>query len=131
MRATGIVRHIDDLGRISIPKEIRRALRMETGEQVELYTNKNGEIILKKYKMSWADIVLEWWKTNHNMALRYAAFSRVNDYTFCVLTRPNDCSRGGYAKRFFNDKDDNRIAQVAAYAKAINVPINKLVGWKG
>lgn len=131
MKPTGIIRRIDDLGRIVIPKEIRRALKIKDGAPLEIYTERDGSIVLKSYCKSWEDTVLEWWETNRNMALRYAAFSHVNDYTFCVVTRPNDCSRGGYAKRFFKDKDDYRIAQVAAYAKAINVPIDKLVGWKG
>ena len=127
----GIVRRIDDLGRIVIPKEIRRNMGLNDGDALEILTNHNDkEIVIRPHRKSWEDTVLEWWEANR-MALRYAAFSHVNDYTFCVLTRPNDCSRGGYAKRFFRDKDDNRIGQVAAYAKAINVPINKLVGWKG
>ena len=131
MKATGIIRRIDDIGRVVIPKEIRRALKIKEGDPLEIYTERDGSIIIKPYRKSWEDTVLEWWEANRNMALCYAAFSRVNDYTFCVVTRPNDCSRGGYAKRFFKDKDDYRIAQVAAYAKAIHVPIDKLVGWKG
>ena len=49
MKATGIVRRIDDLGRIVVPKEIRRTLRVREGDPMEIYTNSNGEIILKKY----------------------------------------------------------------------------------
>ncbi|MDD3219987.1 MAG: stage V sporulation T C-terminal domain-containing protein [Lachnospiraceae bacterium] len=49
MKATGIVRRIDDLGRVVIPKEIRRTLRIREGEPLEIFTDKNGEIILKKY----------------------------------------------------------------------------------
>lgn len=49
MKATGIVRRIDDLGRIVIPKEIRRTLRIQDGESLEIYTGLTGEIILKKY----------------------------------------------------------------------------------
>ncbi len=49
MRATGIVRRIDDLGRIVIPKEIRRTLRIREGDPLEIYTGSTGEIILKKY----------------------------------------------------------------------------------
>ncbi len=49
MKATGIVRRIDELGRIVIPKEIRRTLRLREGEALEIYTQKSGEIILKKY----------------------------------------------------------------------------------
>ncbi len=49
MKATGIVRRIDDLGRIVIPKEIRRTLRLREGTPLEIFTDKEGEIILKKY----------------------------------------------------------------------------------
>ena len=49
MKATGIVRRIDELGRIVVPKEIRRTLRIREGDPLEIFTDKDGEIILKKY----------------------------------------------------------------------------------
>ena len=49
MKATGIVRRIDDLGRVVIPKEIRRTLRIREGDPLEIFTGKEGEIVLKKY----------------------------------------------------------------------------------
>lgn len=49
MKATGIVRRIDDLGRVVIPKEIRRTMRIREGEPMEIFTGREGEIILKKY----------------------------------------------------------------------------------
>ena len=49
MRATGIVRRIDDLGRVVIPKEIRRTLRIREGDALEIFTDRDGEVILKKY----------------------------------------------------------------------------------
>lgn len=49
MKATGIVRRIDDLGRVVIPKEIRRTLRIREGDPLEIFTEKNGEVIFKKY----------------------------------------------------------------------------------
>ena len=49
MKATGIVRRIDDLGRVVIPKEIRRTLRIKEGAPLEIFTDREGEIILKKY----------------------------------------------------------------------------------
>lgn len=49
MKATGIVRRIDDLGRVVIPKEIRRSLRIKEGDPLELYTTKDGEVVFKKY----------------------------------------------------------------------------------
>lgn len=49
MKATGIVRRIDDLGRVVVPKEIRRTLRIREGDPLEIFTDHEGEIILKKY----------------------------------------------------------------------------------
>lgn len=49
MKATGIVRRIDDLGRVVIPKEIRRTMRIREGEPLEIYTDAGGEVIFKKY----------------------------------------------------------------------------------
>jgi AbrB family transcriptional regulator (stage V sporulation protein T) len=49
VKATGIVRRIDDLGRVVIPKEIRRTLRIREGDPLEIFTDREGEVILKKY----------------------------------------------------------------------------------
>ena len=49
MKATGIVRRIDDLGRVVVPKEIRKVLRIREGDPLEIYTGTAGEVILKKY----------------------------------------------------------------------------------
>lgn len=49
MKATGIVRRIDDLGRVVIPKEIRRTLRIRQGDPLEIFVDRDGEVILKKY----------------------------------------------------------------------------------
>lgn len=49
MKATGIVRRIDDLGRVVIPKEIRRTMRIKEGDPLEIFVDREGEVILKKY----------------------------------------------------------------------------------
>lgn len=49
MKATGIVRRIDDLGRVVIPKEIRRSLRIREGEPLEIFTDNEGGVVFKKY----------------------------------------------------------------------------------
>ena len=48
MKATGIVRRIDDLGRVVIPTEIRRTMRIHEGDPLEIYTDREGEVIFKK-----------------------------------------------------------------------------------
>ena len=49
MKATGIVRRIDDLGRVEIPKEIRRTMRIREGDPLEIFTDNDGEVVFKKY----------------------------------------------------------------------------------
>ena len=51
MKATGIVRRIDDLGRVVIPKEIRRTLRIREGDPLEIFTNSDGGVVFKKYSL--------------------------------------------------------------------------------
>ena len=51
MKATGIVRRIDDLGRVVIPKEIRRTMRIREGDPLEIFTDRDGEVIFKKYSL--------------------------------------------------------------------------------
>ena len=52
MKATGIIRRIDDLGRVVIPKEIRRTMRINVGDPLEIYTDRDGCVIFKKYSPS-------------------------------------------------------------------------------
>ncbi len=64
MKATGIVRRIDDLGRVVIPKEIRRTMRIREGDPLEIYTDAEGEVIFKKYSpigemANFAEIIVE------------------------------------------------------------------------
>lgn len=51
MKATGVIRRIDDLGRIVIPKEIRKNLRLRVGESLEIYIDKENNIVLKKFSV--------------------------------------------------------------------------------
>ena len=132
MEPISIIRRIDDLGRIVIPKEIRHNMGLNDGDALEIITNHNGkEIIIRPYKKSWEDTVIEWWDKNQNRpALRHSSFTRMGDYTFCVICKPDSVNIAGFAKRCFGDKDDDRIGRVAAFARAIGKPINELVGWK-
>ena len=65
MKATGIVRRIDDLGRIVIPKEIRRTLRIRETDPLEIYTEKTGEIVLKNIHQ-----LEKWWNLQKIMRTR-------------------------------------------------------------
>ena len=64
MKPTGIIRRIDDIGRIAIPKEIRRAFKIKEGDPLEIYTERDGSIILKPYHKDWEIFVLEWHNNN-------------------------------------------------------------------
>ena len=59
MKTTGIVRRIDDLGRVVIPKEVRRALRIKEGDPLEIFTTREGEIVLKPFSPLTLDDVVE------------------------------------------------------------------------
>lgn len=59
MKATGIIRRIDDLGRIAIPKEIRRTLGIKEGDPLEIYTDNDGNIIFHKYRTETENIAAE------------------------------------------------------------------------
>ena len=56
MKATGIVRRVDELGRLVIPKEIRRTMRLAEGTPLEIFTDREGQIILKKYSPIFIEI---------------------------------------------------------------------------
>jgi len=68
VKATGIVRRIDDLGRVVIPKEIRRTLRIREGDPLEIFTDRDGEVILKKYSPigELSDFAQEYTESLHN-----------------------------------------------------------------
>lgn len=77
MKATGIVRRIDDLGRVVIPKEIRRTLRIREGDPLEIFTDREGEVILKKYSPigELSDFAKEYAESLHNSLEHIACIS--------------------------------------------------------
>ena len=91
MKATGIVRRIDDLGRVVIPKEIRRTLRLREGTPLEIFTDREGEIILKKYSP-----MMEL----NTFASQYAdAMAQATGYMVCVTDRDQVIAAAGGAKK--------------------------------
>ena len=96
MKATGIVRRIDDLGRVVIPKEIRRTLRIREGDPLEIYTDSNGEVIFKKYspvgEMS-------------TFAAQYAeVLSRVSNLPTLISDRDHIIAAAGVPKREYLER---------------------------
>ena len=96
MKATGIVRRIDDLGRVVIPKEIRRTMRISEGEPLEIFTDKEGEVILKKYSPI---------GELGDFAVQYAdALSKTSSHIACIADRDTIIAVSGGMKREFQDK---------------------------
>ncbi len=96
MKATGIVRRIDDLGRVVIPKEIRRTLRIREGDPLEIYTATDGEVIFKKYspvgEMS-------------AFAAQYAeVLSRISSLPTIICDRDHVIAAAGVSKREFLER---------------------------
>ena len=97
MKATGVVRKIDDLGRIVIPKEIRRTLRVREGEPLEIYTDREGQIILKKYSPMGEMGVF---------AKQYAeALAQSSGCTVCISDKDMIIAASGQGKRTLLDKE--------------------------
>ena len=96
MKATGIVRRIDDLGRVVIPKEIRRTLRIREGAPLEIYTGKDGEVIFKKYSPV---------GELGEFAGDYAeTLSKTSGYPICITDMDNVIAVSGVPKRELSDK---------------------------
>lgn len=91
MKATGIVRRIDDLGRVVIPKEIRRTLRLREGTPLEIFTDREGEIILKKYSPM-VELAA--------FATQYAdAMAQSTGYMVCITDRDQVIAVSGGSKK--------------------------------
>lgn len=123
MKATGIVRRIDDLGRIVIPKEIRRTLRIRESDPLEIFTDREGEIILKKYspigEMS-------------TFAKQYAeSLSQVSGHTALITDRDQFIAvSGGYKQamsksisKALEEKINNRETFTAARGDRAFIPV--------
>ena len=96
MKATGIVRRIDDLGRVVVPKEIRRTLRIREGDTREIFTDREGEIILKKYSPL-GEIGL--------FAKQYAeSLAQTTGHMVCVTDRDTIVATAGGAKKDYYGK---------------------------
>ncbi len=96
MKATGIVRRIDDLGRVVIPKEIRRTMRIREGDPLEIYTGAGGEVVFKKYSP-----VGELSEVSGEMAESVAAATRLG---VVISDRDHTVSASGSRKNELGDR---------------------------
>ena len=112
MKATGIVRRIDDLGRIVIPKEIRRSLKFKVGDPIEIFVDREGEVILKKYSIvgGLEEFSQEYVDSLHQ-SLGHIAFICDQDNVVAVS--------GALKKEFINKKMDPTIGKVIEERKAL------------
>jgi AbrB family transcriptional regulator (stage V sporulation protein T) len=96
VKATGIVRRIDDLGRVVIPKEIRRTLRIREGDPLEIFTDREGEVILKKYSPigELSDFAREYVESLHSSM----------DHIICISDRDTIIAVAGAPKKELLDK---------------------------
>ena len=96
MKATGIVRRIDDLGRVVIPKEIRRTMRMREGDPLEIYTDREGEVIFKKYSPigELASFAAQYAETLH----------KICDISVVICDRDAVIATAGVGKREYADR---------------------------
>jgi AbrB family transcriptional regulator (stage V sporulation protein T) len=112
MKATGIVRRIDDLGRVVIPKEIRRTLRIREGDPLEIFVDREGEVILKKYSPigELGDFAKEYADSLYE-ALGHIA---------CIADRDNIIAVSGAPKKeFLNKPVGNAVEKVMEDRKAV------------
>jgi len=96
LKATGIVRRIDDLGRVVIPKEIRRTLRIREGDPLEIFTDKEGEVILKKYSPigELSDFAAQYAESLH----------KTSGHITCISDRDTIIAVSGASKKEFLEK---------------------------
>ena len=105
MKATGIVRRIDDLGRVVIPKEIRQTLRLREGTPLEIFTDREGEIILKKYSPM-VELAA--------FAVQYAeAMAQSTGLMVCIADRDQIIAVSGGPKKEYYQKTISRALELA------------------
>jgi len=124
LKATGIVRRIDDLGRVVIPKEIRKTLRIREGDPLEIFTDREGEVILKKYSPI---------GELSDFASQYAeSLYKTSGHTTCIADRDTIIAVAGPSKKDYLDKslskeiekiieDKSTILVKSADEKVINI----------
>lgn len=113
MKATGIVRRIDDLGRVVIPKEIRRTLRIREGDPLEIFTDREGGVILKKYSPI---------SELSDFAKEYAeSLQQSIGHTILISDKDNIISVSGSSKKDYMDKKvSNELLKVIEDRKTVN-----------
>lgn len=114
MKATGIVRRIDDLGRIVIPKEIRRTLRLREGTPLEIYTDQEGSIVLKKYSPM---------EDLGAFAKQYAdTLAQTTGHMVCIMDRDQIIAASGGAKKEIQGKQISKQMESVISNRTVILP---------
>lgn len=112
MKATGIVRRIDDLGRVVIPKEIRRTMRIREGDPLEIFVDRDGEVILKKYSPigELGDFATDYADSMHEAVL----------HTVLIADRDQIIAvAGGAKKEFLNKQVSPAVEEIMEARRAV------------
>lgn len=122
MKATGIVRRIDDLGRVVIPKEIRRTLNIREGDPLEIFVGENGSVVFQKYETPAEDkaAFAQKWLENNALPIRAtsAKFSIENKTTTCEVVS-NNSRRIGTATTNVRDTFIPAVGMVIAFVEPL------------
>ena len=126
MKATGVVIRIDDLGRVVIPKEIRKTLRIKEGDPLEIFTDKEGEVILKKYSPI---------GELSEFATGYAeTLARTTGHIACITDKDTVIAVSGGSKKEFLEQDvspelesimDEKESYTSQENNGVSIPITK------
>lgn len=120
MKATGIVRRIDDLGRVVIPKEIRRTLRIREGDPLEIYTAEDGSVILRKYSAI---------GELGDFASQYAeSLAKTSGHVTCITDRDSVIAISGAPKKDYLSKRISRQLEKLIEERATVVAKSKSEG---
>lgn len=113
MKATGIVRRIDDLGRIVIPKEIRRTMRIHEGDPLEIFTESNGTVIFKKYSPI---------GELGEFAAQYAeSLSKSTGIPSCITDKDNVIAVSGLPKKELREKKISEELEKIMQSKSVYI----------
>ncbi len=117
MKATGIVRRIDDLGRVVIPKEIRRTMRIREGDPLEIYTDRDGEVIFKKYSPI-GEI--------SQFAAQYAeTLNKTCSLAVVICDRDTVIASAGLPKREYTDRKLSKELEEIIESRALFTAVNE------
>ena len=130
---TGIIRRVDENGRVVIPKAIREVLNIIENTPLEIQYNRNGEIILSKYHKSFEKCCFDWYEEHRPIMEKCHFMTQYGyGYTFCITPIASyGSTRAGFAKCSKDDEWNTNIGRVAAYANVMGYDLNKMIGYEG